>query len=158
MCVCVRVCVFVCASVWMCTWRGERGSCVVCVFVCRRPWTLSRPLLGTAMVHAPHKRRQEQTAYQLNGINASLCLSRARAAGRCLIEKRYPQSQRTVQELTKTFQKPSLHEACRFLLLLLLFICFFVVVAFFLLHRVNQNGCIKAKSQPPSCLFFNFIF
>ena len=61
-CVCVHQGVQICVTVSMCRW----GVGVSCVLVCRRPWMLSRPLLGTAMVHVQCSKQQEQATYRLN--------------------------------------------------------------------------------------------
>ena len=62
-CVCVRQGVRICVTVSMCRrWAG-----VSCVIVCRRTWMLSRPQLGTAVVHVQCRKQQEQATYKLNG-------------------------------------------------------------------------------------------
>ena len=51
----------------ICQRMCRRGVGVSCVLVCRRPWMLSRLQLGTATVHAPCRKQQEQATCRLNG-------------------------------------------------------------------------------------------
>ena len=62
-CVCVRQGEHICVTVSICRW----GVGVSCVLVCRKPRMLSKLQLGTAMVHVPCRKQQEQATYKLNG-------------------------------------------------------------------------------------------